>query len=542
MIALLSNINCDPIIRRIGKSVPCLDSVGYGSVLELLLNPDSTVSIANPEQIIILMDLREMVKMDENYSEIIDNFFAGLGSVLHQGKQYFISDAAYYCPVEVDYRGESPGRMASLYWDSALSEFCRTNRGVYIFPLRECVENIGAQSFYSDKLWYMGSTRYSMNAVKRISEEVLRLSAAASGKTKKALVLDLDNTLWGGVIGEDGLDGIKLADSGIGKAYKEFQAVLRYLKESGTILTIVSKNNEADALEAIEKHPHMLLHRNDFAASRINWSSKAANIKELAKELNIGLDSMVFVDDNPQERQEVKEFLPQVTVPDFPEQPEQLLQFAKNLVQTYFRKIEITGEDRSKTEQYKAMQRIAEAKKGAADFSSFLKSLRLRVVKKKPSEYMDRIAQIVQKTNQFNTTVERYSTSQLENMLKSDNWRLYIYEISDCYANHGLCAFAAVKIEETPIIENFLMSCRVMGRNIEYGILRDIETSLFEEGFNEIRAIYYKGQKNFPVEELYDRAGYTVVFSDSDSGEKHYCKKKNDEKKAEEFIGEVLSE
>ena len=524
MVAILSNINCDHVIRRVQKSVPCVDGVGYGNVFEALFNENSLVNQQAPDQVVLLMDLRELLQTADDPLPVIDSFFENLGSALVPGRQYYVSDASYYLPIEVDYRGEGAARRASLHWDTALVRFCEEHSGCYIFPLKRLVERVGEQAFYSDKLWYIGSARYSMEGVKSICEEILRIDGLMHSAGRKVLLLDLDNTLWGGVAGEDGLDGIRLADSGPGKAYKEFQGALLELKKTGTVLAIVSKNNEADAWEIIENHPHMRLRRDDFAASKINWESKSLNIQQLAKELNVGLDSMVFIDDNPQERQEVKTFLPQVEVPEFPSQPEGLLHFASELTDTYFKKTEITSEDRRKTEQYQAKQKIEELQRTAGDFKSFLASLHIVATRRDPLEHMDRVAQIVQKTNQFNTTVTRYSRAELEEMAQSGAWRLFLYEIEDRFTNHGLCALAVVRMDGGAQIDDFIMSCRVMGRNLEYGILDDIERSLSGEGISRLGAVYRKGPKNAPVEKLYEQAGYRLIFAGEDGEEKQYQK------------------
>lgn len=541
MLSILSNINCDTIIRRVGKNVQCVDAEGYGSVLEALLNPNSQVNTQKADIVILLIDLREMIGFINNYEDVINDFFNGLQSVAGHGRKLFISDAYYYNGAETDYTGDSLSRKSELFWNNRLADFCHENRNCYVFPLRRLIDELGVNDFYSDKLWYLGSTRYTLDAVKSISREIVHIDQVYNGSIKKALILDLDNTLWGGVAGEDGIDGIKLSDSGIGKAYKEFQSVLLQLKQSGVILAIVSKNNEADAWEIISTHPHMLLSKDDFSAYRINWNSKSVNIQELAKELNIGLDSMVFIDDNPQERNEVREFVPQVAVPDFPEMPEDLLKFSLSIVEKYFKKIEITSEDKQKTDQYIARRKIEEAKNSAVDFSSFLKSLQIRAERKPTSDYMERTAQIVQKTNQFNTTVKRYTASELEEMQNSDKWELFLYEISDKFANHGLCVFAAVDLHgDIPVIDNFLMSCRVMGRNLEFGILADIQTALKNKGYAQVKAIFRKGPKNAPVEHLFDMAGYEVTEENESKTERIYTKS-IDSCSPTEFYGTIIS-
>lgn len=537
MLAILSNTNSDPIIRRVKKSIPCLESTGYGNIFEALFNPASQVLTQKADIVLLLIDLREYIGMFHTCDDAIEEFFANLEQAIRPGCQYFISDAVYYLPTEISYSGDSETRRAEYLWDASLYQLCQKNRQCKVFPLRQIVQEIGTQAFYSEKSWCLGSVRYSMEGIKGICQEIERAVKTAQDGCKKALLIDLDNTLWGGVAGEDGINGILLADSGSGRCYKEFQMQIRRLKEAGTILSIVSKNNEDDAWEVIDKHPHMLLHREDFAAFRINWESKAANIRSLTEELNIGLDSVVFVDDNPVECSEVSSTLPQVTVLQFPNRPEEIRPFFDSMVRTYFRKLTVTDEDKQKTEQYQAKKRVEEAKKNTVDFSGFLDSLHIRVIRKNHKEHMERLLQLVQKTNQFNTTVTRYSQAELEGMVEDQNWDIFLYEIQDVYANHGLCAAAFVRLSEEAVIENFLMSCRVMGRNIEYGILDDIQQTIKSRGIQELKAVFRRGPKNMPVESLYERAGYSLL--EDDEKEKKYRKTSDS---TERFIGEVDSE
>lgn len=539
MIAILSNTNCDPIIRKVAKQAPCVESTGYGNVLEALLNPASNVSTANPDMVVLIVDTREFIQNASDYKERIETFFADLQGALRAGVQYYISDAYYYIGYDTDFKGTGIPRRASMLWDQRLIDFVDANKNCYVFPFSRCVADLGESAFFSDKAWNLGSVRYSAQGISHISQEVLHIAQVAAGKSKKVLLLDLDNTLWGGVAGEDGIKGIKLADSGIGKAYKEFQTMLRCMKDCGAALAIVSKNNETDAWEILENHPHMLIRKDDLAAYRINWNSKADNIRQLAAELNVGLDSMVFIDDNPLERQEVKELIPEVIVPDFPTMPEELPRFGRSVLETWFQKNEITNEDREKTKQYQMMHEIAQARDHATDYPSFLKGLRIRVTRKDPKAHIERVVQLVQKTNQFNTTVSRYAPGEIENMLSGDKWQVFLYEVEDRFANHGLCAEAFVRFEDVPVIENFIMSCRVMGRNIEYGILKDVEDALARAGYTEVRARYRKGPKNMPVEFLFDQAGYAEAERKDD--EKEYRKAlAEDDATESKFVGEVI--
>lgn len=542
MIAVLSNINCDPIIRKIRKITPCVENIGYGNVVEALLNPQRMGEDKNIEAVFCIIDLKEYIQLSNEYKQRIDEFFIYFERGMNERCKYFISDAYYYIQHEVDFRGNSVSRRGEHYWNEKLYSFCDTHNNCYVFPLKKFVCNLGEKEFFSNLLWYHGSARYSLDAVKSISSEIIKIIDVVHGKYKKAILLDLDNTLWGGIAGEDGFERIALSDSGIGKAYKEFQGVIRLLKESGTVLAIVSKNNESDVWPIFEKHPHMILKKDDFVSHRINWDNKSDNIKAIAAELNIGLDSMVFVDDNPLERAEVKSFLPQVEVPDFPDNPEKLTVFAEELIHRYFLRLTTTQEDMEKTKMYHAMHQIEKARSSATNFSDFLKSLNIVITRCNPSKHFERIVQLNEKTNQFNTTVKRYSASEIKEMLNSSDWCIYLYEVSDRFANHGLCAVAFVNLQDSAIIDNFIMSCRVMGRNIEYGIIKDIENNLYKEGFSNLIGIYKKGPKNAPVETLFDNAGYILSSENKEQGLKEYNKIFSESEDSECFYGKIVYE
>lgn len=327
-------------------------------------------------------------------------------------------------------------------------------------------------------------------------------------KRKKCIVLDLDNTLWGGVLGEDGLDGIKIGGDYPGKAFAFFQEALLELEKSGVILAVCSKNNEADVLEAWERVPSMVLRKEHFAACRINWQDKAANIREIANELNIGLDSLVFLDDNPSERELVSQFLPEVAVPDFPAQPYELPVFFQSLVENYFQVYSVTDEDRNKTTQYQANAARAEAQKQFADYASFLRSLQIRLTVAEADEVtLPRIAQMTQKTNQFNLTTRRYQDSDIRQFLQ-DGWRIWSVSVSDRFGDSGITGCMLVHGED---IDSFLLSCRVLGKGIESAFLKTVLSLLKQEGCEKMTAHYVPSQKNAQVADFYERCGFRCV-------------------------------
>jgi len=314
---------------------------------------------------------------------------------------------------------------------------------------------------------------------------------AIDGNRKKCLVLDLDNTLWGGILGEDGLEGIQLGNTYPGKAYYDFQTGLIQAKDSGVILTLCSKNNESDVLEYWEKHPAQVLKQNHVAAFRINWQDKATNIRELAEELNIGLDSMVFIDDNPAERERVKQELPMVSVPDFPRQPYLLPQFLKEVYQEYFQIYQLTAEDREKTHQYIANSERKVFSQTFKNVDDYLSSLSMELKVFCGDEYsIPRIAQMTQKTNQFNLTTPRLTEQDVWNCVRSGAM-VNCLGVKDRFGDNGITVASIISIrEKVASIDAFLLSCRILGRDVEKAYLFYLMNELLARGIKMVKASY----------------------------------------------------
>lgn len=339
---------------------------------------------------------------------------------------------------------------------------------------------------------------------------------------KKCLVLDLDNTLWDGVLGEDGISGIKMSGDYPGNAFSYFQEGLVELSKTGVILTICSKNNEDDVREVWRKNPFIKLGPDYISAYRINWNNKADNIRELAKELNIGLDSMVFVDDNPSERELVKKELPMVTVPEFPKRPYGLMDFYQNLVNNYFKTYYITKEDIDKTGQYKANALRASEQSRFTNLSDFIKSLGIRIDIMKADEFnIPRIAQMTQKTNQFNLTTRRYTESDILRLIESGH-EPFCISVSDKFGDNGITGLIIIKSETgSAIIDSLLLSCRILGKDIETAFVSAIINHLYKNGIRTIKATYVPTLKNGLVADFYDRIGFSCTEV-RESGIKEY--------------------
>ncbi|MBR1930478.1 MAG: HAD-IIIC family phosphatase [Lachnospiraceae bacterium] len=514
--ALLSNVNMNFVIRLLKRQMEIYEAEGYGNELGLLMNPASSYHTFAPAYTFLVMDLMELLEHEleeQTALERVNNWFDMLESSLADTTTYYVSDA-YLWGVELDVLvDKSRKQTLEQLWMQRLQRLCAEHTNVRIFPYRHLVEQMGEGNVFSPKMWYMGRILLSNDAQKRLCEAILACLEREQRVAKKVLLLDLDNTLWGGLAGEAEQSPIVLSEEHEGLAYKNLQRVILHMQRQGVLLAIVSKNNEEDALEIIRSHPHMLLREECFAAKRINWQGKHENILEIAKELNLGTDSFVFWDDNPSERELVRKMLPEVIVPDFPQSAEELAPCMAEIYEQYFAKPVLTQEDRDKTEQYAANAKRGALQKAAHSFEEYLKQLELVITRVNPAAHVERLTQMANKTNQFNLTTRRYTLQEMQEILQDENREVYLYNVADRFGDNGLVAMVIVHFpegsEDVPVVEEFVMSCRVMGKQIENAVLQDVEQSLREAGCTKLKGIYLPTAKNKPVEMLYPELGYT---------------------------------
>ena len=409
-----------------------------------------------------------------------------------------------------------------------IAQLARERNNIKYVDFAEFTSRYTADALVNWKYYLMSQTLLNPKLVRDFQSWWGRIEEEIDSKRKKCLVLDLDNTLWGGVIGEDGLDGIKLGGDYPGKAYSYWQQALLQLERCGVILAVCSKNNEADVLEAWEKNPSMVLKREHFSAVRINWQDKATNLQEIASELNIGLDSIVFADDNPTERELIKQLLPQVEVPEFPEKPYMLMPFFKTLAERYFRIYEVTDEDRAKTQQYHANALRRAEQSRFTDLESFLYSLDISLEIIPADEHnLSRIVQMTQKTNQFNLTTRRYNETEATKCLDK-GWHVYCVNVSDRFGDSGITG--AIFIEplgdDEVRIDSLLLSCRILGKGIEEAFFKTVLNLLRLDGYRKVVADYLPTVKNGQTSDFYDRMGMTCDVV-GDDGSKHYSMELN---------------
>lgn len=348
-----------------------------------------------------------------------------------------------------------------------------------------------------EKLWYLGKIPFTQSIFTQASEDIRAVYDAVKGRAKKLLVLDLDNILWGGILGEDGMQGIRLGGIDyIGEAFTDFQKHLLQLKNRGILLAVCSKNDEVTAMNVIENHSEMILQKEDFTAFKINWQDKAKNISELALELNLGLDSIVFIDDSPFERSRVASELPQVLVPEWPEDPIYYVRALNSL--KCFDKAAFSLEDSHRTDLYKQEQERKKLVEAVGDIEGWLYQIELEVSYEFINENnIERIAQLFNKTNQFNLITRRMGQSEIMSYCNKENSSGLAFYARDRFGSYGLIGFCSFDINQSDItLRDFLLSCRAMGRGIEKSMLyvvKDLEVNKFK---SSIRAQFIPTEKN----------------------------------------------
>jgi FkbH-like protein len=389
--------------------------------------------------------------------------------------------------------------------------------GVYLWDYDAFVRQHGYRTLFDPKMWYVSKNPFRQSAYPLLGGDLMRYVRSALGLIKKCVVLDLDNTLWGGIAGEDGMEGIELGRTYPGNCYRDFQKELLRLYHRGILLAINSKNNEEDALKIIENHPDMVLRRKHFAATRINWRDKASNMRELANELNIGIDSFVFLDDNPAECELIRQECPEVDVVMVPEKPYLIPQVVSRL--PWMENIRLTAEDRRKGEMYRAQAARKRHEEGMAggDLDAFLRSLEMEARIEAASPFsIPRISQLTQKTNQWNLTTRRYSESRIQTFASNPSWGVYAISAKDRFGDHGIIGVLMLRFDGTEAtIDNFLLSCRVIGRGIENTMIAFASEVARAKGADVLKGEFIPTAKNAPAADFYERSGFEKVDDSS---------------------------
>ncbi|MEL6673230.1 MAG: HAD-IIIC family phosphatase [Bacteroidota bacterium] len=389
-----------------------------------------------------------------------------------------------------------------------LMDLAQRYENVFINDVAALQHRIGKAQALDRKVWINASMSGSMEFVPQMAKNVVDIIQAVNGKFKKCLILDLDNTTWGGIIGDDGMEGIQIGNLGLGKAFTELQRWAKNLKERGIILAICSKNTESVAKVPFEAHPDMVLRLSDLAMFVANWENKADNIRYIQQVLNIGFDSMVFLDDNPFERNLVRTELPAVTVPELPEDPAEYLPYLEQL--NLFETASYSQEDAKRTKKYQQEAQRNQLKQNFGSIDEFLQGLNMKgSFKAFDSFHIPRIAQLTQRSNQFNLRTVRYDEQQVRQMMKGNGKKGFYIKLEDKFGEYGLISLLIVEASEGDWkIDTWIMSCRVLKRGVEKFALNQLVEAARQAGVKRLLGEYLPTAKNALVKDHYKELGF----------------------------------
>jgi FkbH-like protein len=538
-LGLLSSCTVDQVLpglrvaalrRNIALDVHMPD---YGQFRQALLDPDSSLAAFRPHVVLFAIDARSFVGTDfiVNPEAADDHLSARLNDLVALWRiarekfgaqviqQTFLPTFPYLMG-GAEHR--APGSPAAMINSANASlRTLSVSENVDLLALEDRVQRDGIDAWHSTALWNRAKQDVFPAAAPMYGELAVRIIAARRGHSAKCLVLDLDNTIWGGVIGDDGLDGILLGEGNAeGEAFLEFQRFAKSLSRRGVILAVCSKNDESNAMEAFEKHPEMILRREDIAAFCVNWDDKATNLRRIAADLNIGLDALVFADDNPFERNIVRRELPEVHVPELPEDAGL---FSATIADAgYFEALEITHEDLGRAASYQAMRTLRQDELTTTDLEGYLASLDMKLLWGVfGTVSLKRVTQLVNKTNQFNLTTRRYTEAEISEIMSNSDYIGLHLRLVDRYADHGIIGVLIGRRNSDGVLEmdSWLMSCRVLGRGVEKAALSILVDEARRLDVRTIVGRYHPSPKNGMVRDLYPSLGFRAFAGKNDGNE-----------------------
>ncbi|MDO5554144.1 MAG: HAD-IIIC family phosphatase [Planctomycetia bacterium] len=489
----------------------------YGNYNQEILDPNSKLYQFKPEALLLLLESHDLAAdplLDHDDAENYVHRIQNLWNVFRRHTNATIIQTGLEIPSSpawgaLEYTLHT-GRVRQIeFINRALSE--NLPDGVsFIHPamLTQLVDG----PWSSPRDWYVAKQYPAPSALPVLADAVSAHLAASLGLAKKVLVLDLDNTCWGGVVGEDLTSGIKIgSSSGQGESFSALQQYAKDLQTKGILLAVCSKNNEADAIDPFLNHPDMILHRDDFVAFRANWNDKVSNLRSIAEELSLGLDSFVFIDDNPVERALVRRNLPDVTVLEFDNHHWKIVPALQRAM--YFDSCSYTHEDQHRHESYLLRAHTMHQAANVDNIEDFLLSLKMTAqVQPVDQGNLTRVTQLINKSNQFNLTTRRYTQEEIAAMARSDSWWLRAFRLTDCYQDHGLVGLLfAEKGHEQWRIDSFVMSCRVIGRRLEDFMLKSLVEDARQSGAKTLLGQYIPTPKNDLVREFLPQHGFQPV-------------------------------
>lgn len=507
---------------RHGIALECVEA-DYGQALQSALSPESAIRRAGCDAVLVALDCRGLPLQSSPGDAAaaratVDSAMAQINAIrdgLHDGGIPVCILQTLARPVDLAFGSLDyalPGTMRNLVDETnralALGLAGSTDLLLDVAHLAECV---GLAEWHDERLWNMAKLPFASAFLPLYADHVCRLIAALRGKSRKCLVLDLDNTVWSGVVGDDGVEGIVIGQGDpTGEAHLQVQRTALMLRSRGVVLAVSSKNNDDTAREPFRRHPEMLLREDHLAVFQANWNDKATNLRSIAAELAIGVDALVFLDDNPVERALVRRMLPEVGVPELPDDP---ALYARTLLAAgYFEAIAFSDEDRQRAAFYQDNARRADLAKQVGDLDAYLASLDMRMTLQPfDATGRSRIAQLINKSNQFNLTTRRYTEAEVCALQEDGTVFTLQIRLEDVFGDNGMISVLVCRREgDDWVIDTWLMSCRVLGRKVEQAVLQELAAQARARGIRCLRGRYLPTAKNKLVEEHYAKLGFTL--------------------------------
>ena len=494
----------------------------FNQIERQVFDPSSELFEFNPEVIIIFHSAHKLLDKYNKLKLTLQNNLANTQLELVRNIVIIInsqlkSKIIYYNYTEINDSvfGNYANKIESSFLfqlrklNFELMVFATKQSSFYICDLSSIQNHSGKINLFQPSIYINTEMILKIDILPEVAKKTTDLIGAMTGSFKKCLILDLDNTMWGGVIGDDGLENIQLGSLGIGKSFTEFQYWIKKLKNRGIILAVCSKNTESVAKEPFQKHPDMVLRLDDIAVFVANWGNKADNIRQIQSILNIGFDSMVFLDDNPFERNIVRENINGITVPELPEDPADYLEFLYTL--NLFETTSISNEDAERTKQYQVEAERVVLQKSFINEDDFLKSLNMVSFVEPFNKFnTPRVAQLSQRSNQFNLRTVRYTEAEIENSIVDENIISFTFTLGDKFGENGMICVIILRPEDKDnlFIDTWFMSCRVLKRGMENFVLNTIVNCAKENGYSFLKGEYIQTEKNVLVKDHYFQLGF----------------------------------
>ncbi len=500
----------------------------YNQYQQEIINSKSKLYAFNPDLVILIIDpisflgdylLNPYQHTFVKRKKIINLKFYEMKEIIYQLRQKLNVkiilhnfNVPNYSPLGILENKQQFGFQESIrYLNSNLQKLSASDPNLFIFDYDAFCSKRGSRNTFDHKMYYLADMRLSSNYLVELCDDYLGFIKPLVSMIKKCIVLDLDNTLWGGILGEVGLSGIQLGPTQEGRSYWEFQKYLLSIHQQGIILAINSRNNIEEVLQVLRTHPYMILKEEHFAAFQVNWQNKVTNMRAIARELNIGLNSFVFLDDDPYNRDLIRKRLSEVTVVDLPEDKSLYLETLTNLNE--FNRLQITWEDKNKGKMYLLEKKRQDLEKSVVNIDEFVRSLDVLVTIERANEFnIPRISQLSQKTNQFNMTTRRYLEDDIIRLNSSREYAILSAKVTDKFGDYGLTGVVIIQKKGSEwIIDTFLLSCRVLGRKVEEAILYHLIGAAKKQKIQKFVGQFINTKKNKPAKEFYKNNNFRFV-------------------------------